>query len=620
MEEETPFFVRLRDCFNAGYTMPQFCIDNGIKKPLFVALDDTPNRIGFLWEIYVQFQYDLRLKANFALLDGKSVSLDLSDSGEILVKKLELKNISEIPISNFDVVIMLTTLKINANEHLINLYELTNFFINRTYAEIPILHFTQRHPEVKLILTNFPNPTDYGGKEYASSAIGLEKLRKILNEDTSGKVKTPFDKFGYTNAEVLAMIDGAQSRINPKNLMVTLDDNANPLINIKNGKRVTADQPEHYKNKIYILGLSHHVGIGAPFDKTIASYLQKMLNENNLPYRVENESQYFWNILQYIFYNLNNLQLKAGDIIFMWVANLHPKNIPFFDVSRAFDPPHDYRELFSFAGHSNELGYKIIAENFFELLVKSDFFQNVEFKYPEPPPPPHRYGIPKENSYENLNSIDNKDLQTYKAKLRERRLKIGAIVMNCNPFTLGHKFLIEYAVAKVTKLYVFVVEEDKSEFKFADRLKLVQSGVEDFPNVEVIPSGQFIISQKTFSGYFNKEELQNVKVDSSQDVEIFAREIAPTLGINIRFVGEEPEDTVTRQYNENMKNILPRYGIDFCEVPRKKINGEVISAKSVRAALKVGDFEKISKLVPETTLKFLIENYSTPPLLPVDEN
>ena len=189
-----------------------------------------------------------------------------------------------------------------------------------------------------------------------------------------------------------------------------------------------------------------------------------------------------------------------------------------------------------------------------------------------------------------------------------------------NPFTLGHKFLIEYAAAKVSKLYVFVVEEDKSEFKFADRLKLVQSGVEDFPNVEVIPSGQFIISQKTFSGYFNKEELQNVKVDSSQDVEIFAREIAPTLGINIRFVGEEPEDTVTRQYNENMKNILPRYGIDFCEVPRKKINGEVISTKSVRAALKVGDFEKISKLVPETTLKFLIENYSTPPLLPVDEN
>lgn len=82
------------------------------------------------------------------------------------------------------------------------------------------------------------------------------------------------------------------------------------------------------------------------------------------------------------------------------------------------------------------------------------------------------------------------------------------------------------------------------------------------------------------------------------------------MGINIRFVGEEPEDTVTRQYNENMKNILPRYGIDFCEIPRKKINGEIISAKSVRAALKVGDFKKISKLVPITTLEFLRKNYA----------
>ena len=105
--------------------------------------------------------------------------------------------------------------------------------------------------------------------------------------------------------------------------------------------------------------------------------------------------------------------------------------------------------------------------------------------------------------------------------------------------------------------------------------------------------------------------MQNVAVDSSEDVEIFAREIAPTLGINIRFAGEEPEDTVTRQYNDNMRNILPRYDIDFVEIPRKEINGEVISAKSVRAALKVGDFDKISKLVPKTTLDFLRKNYTT---------
>ena len=203
-------------------------------------------------------------------------------------------------------------------------------------------------------------------------------------------------------------------------------------------------------------------------------------------------------------------------------------------------------------------------------------------------------------------------MDDYKAKLRDKRLKIGSIVMNCNPFTLGHRYLVEYAVAKVDKLYIFVVEEDKSQFKFQDRFKLVQEGVKDLPNVEVIPSGKFIISQQTFSGYFNKESLQDVTVDSSQDVEIFAREIAPTLGINIRFVGQEPEDNVTNQYNENMRRILPQYNIDFCEIPRKEINGQVISAKKVRAALAEGDFDKIKTLVPQSTFDFLKKNFSEP--------
>ena len=149
------------------------------------------------------------------------------------------------------------------------------------------------------------------------------------------------------------------------------------------------------------------------------------------------------------------------------------------------------------------------------------------------------------------------------------------------------------------------MEEDRSEFPFADRFELVKQGVKDFPNVEVIPSGKFIISQQTFSGYFNKASLQDVTVDSSEDVEIFAQEIAPTLGITVRFAGEEPKDNVTRQYNETMKKILPRYGIEFHEIPRKTFGDEIISASYVRAAFRRGDFNKIKQLVPETTYIYL---------------
>lgn len=184
-------------------------------------------------------------------------------------------------------------------------------------------------------------------------------------------------------------------------------------------------------------------------------------------------------------------------------------------------------------------------------------------------------------------------------------------MMNANPFTLGHKYLVEYAAARVDKLFILVVSEDKSEFTFAERFELVRHGTKEFPNVEVLPSGQFIISQKTFSGYFNKENLQDVRVDSSQDVEIFAREIAPALGVTIRFAGKEPEDSVTRQYNENMENILPRYNIKFCEIPRRDFQGEVISAKRVRAALKAGDLDKVKALVPATTFEYLRVKYQS---------
>lgn len=154
------------------------------------------------------------------------------------------------------------------------------------------------------------------------------------------------------------------------------------------------------------------------------------------------------------------------------------------------------------------------------------------------------------------------------------------------------------------------MEEDRSEFPFADRIELVRRGVKNFSNVEVLPSGKFIISQQTFSGYFNKAQLQDVQVDSSEDVEIFAKEIAPTLGITIRFAGEEPTDNVTRQYNETMKEILPRHGVEFREIPRKTFGDEVIRASTVREALKRGDFDKIKNLVPETTLLYLRGRYS----------
>ena len=153
------------------------------------------------------------------------------------------------------------------------------------------------------------------------------------------------------------------------------------------------------------------------------------------------------------------------------------------------------------------------------------------------------------------------------------------------------------------------MEEDKSYFKFEDRLKLVKEGTKLLENVTVIPSGRFILSAETFPGYFIKDNNPNIKVDTSKDLLLFASRIAPALHITVRFAGEEPIDMVTAQYNKNMEKILPHYGIQFKEIKRKEIMGKPISASRVRKCLEEKDFMSIKDMVPKTTFEFLTEKY-----------
>lgn len=188
-------------------------------------------------------------------------------------------------------------------------------------------------------------------------------------------------------------------------------------------------------------------------------------------------------------------------------------------------------------------------------------------------------------------------------KSDEKAERIGAIVMNANPFTKGHRYLIEFAANIVDKLYVFVVEEDRSYFKFADRMDMIKIGTNDIKNVLVVPSGEWVLSYKTMPIYFEKEKMQKMKVDACYDLEIFARYIAPKLGITKRFVGEEPLDMVTKKYNEQMKEILSCFEIEVVEIPRMMICDEIVSASKVREYMKQEQWDKLERLVPGSTLE-----------------
>jgi len=182
----------------------------------------------------------------------------------------------------------------------------------------------------------------------------------------------------------------------------------------------------------------------------------------------------------------------------------------------------------------------------------------------------------------------------------------GAVVMNCNPFTLGHRYLVETAACQVDNLYLFVVREERSVFPFAVRLRLTQEGVRDIKNVIVLDTGNYLVSSATFPTYFLKQDDPIARIQMELDLTLFATRIAPFFGISRRFVGSEPLCPLTHAYNDTMREILPAYGIALIEVERKETLCAVISASRVRELLAHKDLTQLQNHVPASTLAFLM--------------
>lgn len=208
----------------------------------------------------------------------------------------------------------------------------------------------------------------------------------------------------------------------------------------------------------------------------------------------------------------------------------------------------------------------------------------------------------------------------------------GAIVMNANPFTKGHRYLVEQAASQVDNLYVIVVREDRSRFPYAERKAMIEAGCAGLDNVVVCEGSDYAISAATFPTYFLKKLDDATDTQIALDLDLFVNHIAKPLGVTVRFAGSEPEDALTRRYNELMAEILPgtsvavvrqahqpdselvkgsalrqaRRPIDFIEIPRLEQNGNPISATSLRRALDKGNLKEAMEYIPKSTVPYLV--------------
>ena len=208
----------------------------------------------------------------------------------------------------------------------------------------------------------------------------------------------------------------------------------------------------------------------------------------------------------------------------------------------------------------------------------------------------------------------------------------GAIVMNANPFTKGHRYLVEQAASLVDNLYVIVVKEDRSRFPYVERKAMIDAGCAGLDNVVVCEGSDYAISAATFPTYFLKKLDDATDTQIALDLDLFVNHIAKPLGVTVRFAGSEPEDALTRRYNELMAEILPgtsvavvrqdhqpdpelvkgsalrqaRRPIDFVEIPRLEQNGNPISATSLRRALDKGNLKEAMEYIPKSTVPYLV--------------
>lgn len=378
--------------------------------------------------------------------------------------------------------------------------------------------------------------------------------------------------------------------------------------NFTNGFRVVNNVKDTASNNIYFFGSCISCSAWTRDQDTLCNQVAKKIsNHYNVHSRTNNIEN--MNLI------MRECSFKKNDIVVLFFDSSYKhynlNNVYFFDLNKSLQSVPDLgkhmldgmwehldkeaykvlsKHIVDFLYEKNLISQKIIDEN----IAESDSFSLAHFGKR-----PMSVQMYEDNNFKKW---------LYKISILRKEGINGAIVMNCNPMTLGHMYLIEQAKTKVDNLYIFIVEEDSSEIPFLDRIDIVKNNLKNMENVFVLPSGKYVLSAVTLQGYFTKKDFHGMSIDASEDLELFLT-IAQFMNITYRFVGSEPRDKFTRLYNEAMKEKLPQYGVEVIEIDRLQINYNYVSASDVRQYIAEKDWNAIQKIVPAYTYYYLMSFY-----------
>lgn len=372
--------------------------------------------------------------------------------------------------------------------------------------------------------------------------------------------------------------------------------------NAKEGRRVTCFQPNDYQGTIYFLGPCWVIGAFVEDQYTIESCLQKKLLEKGYDYKVENYGEM--------------MRLDAAiDIRLKEIGEFRPNDIIVYQsgVGEVIDVEGSSLEKFfekhnipnewvtDNYGHCNHKANQLLADSILE-EIEPYLCGKITGKKGNTKKVDIDFGCAMEE-YMNRKYFD----QYFSDFSAKKYNTIGAVVVKCNPFHIGHRYLIEEAKKRVDFLIVFVLEEEEFLFPFEERFQLVKEGVKDLDDIMVVPSGDFILSMKTFPQFYSKADNRVVALNAKYDAYVFAEYVAKLLHITHCFTGESPEGKMAKVHYEAMEEILPQKGVIFEKICKKEIGDEVVSASRVRKYLKEQKYIEAFSLLPDSTVRYLKE-------------
>ncbi len=380
--------------------------------------------------------------------------------------------------------------------------------------------------------------------------------------------------------------------------------------NIIEGRRLTVGVPHNASQKIHMFGPCAVMGLCVVDEMTICSLLQHFINQERHNAAVCNHGLAYGNDKLNDLLSMMDEPVRNGDCIIWFSAfekndlvKLQNKGVPILEVRECVDGLIDW--FLDNPFHCNAQANFNIAEAIFVNLRKS--LRSLSSR--------NRYSMVdslkiklQHNPYAIMNS---KELNAYakyieQFKCDEHIKTKGAVVLNANPCTLGHMYLIKEALQRVDFLYIFLVEECIGNMPYMDREYMLKESLKYNKRVRVIRGGSIMTSEKVFPEYFNKS-TEPSKINLVLTHKVFGKIVGSILGVTYRFFGTEPKDKVTRALNESASEILPKYGIQPIFIERMSIDGKNISANNARDLFYSKQYTDLAKIVPLSTFRRLLE-------------